>query len=457
MINRAIFRYRHSSDRGRVDHTEVNHSVRLCGPGNSKPHGLAGGWQDTPMATKNNAVSHKWQFKSRFRRNAFGWRSQPAVKRVREAVSEIKKVARRDKVLAAEGAVSFLERVSPALMHVDSSSGSIGNAVNNAIVALVDIIAAAPADDETRQNWLERLYEAREADEMPYIEVLDEYWGELCVTKENASSWADRLIGATRTALNRGADGATYCYFHGTTACLASLYAAGRYDELVDMLETETSWPNKCWALKAMAAQGRKAEALRLAEGSRSPWASDYEIDRMCEGILLSSGLVDEAYERYGLRANRAGTYLAWFRAVSKKYPHKQPAEIIRDLAAKSPGEEGKWFAAAKDAKLYDEAIALANRSPCSPQTLTRAARDFAEKNPPFAVEAGMAALRWLVEGYGYEVTMVDVLNAYAFTMKAAAQAGVATQTQERVRALVAAESSADRFVAKALGRQLGL
>jgi hypothetical protein len=90
--------------------------------------------------SKSKTTTHKWQFKARFRRHAFGWRSQPAVTRVKEAVSEIKKVARKDKMLAAEGAVSFLEKVSPALEHVDSSSGAIGTAVNNAIVALVDAV-----------------------------------------------------------------------------------------------------------------------------------------------------------------------------------------------------------------------------------------------------------------------------------------------------------------------------
>jgi hypothetical protein len=94
--------------------------------------------------------------------------------------------------------------------------------------------------------------------------------------------------------------------------------------------------------------------------------------------------------------------------------------------------------AAAKDAALFDEAAALANRSPCSPQTLTRAARDFAEKNPLFAIEAGMAALRCLVEGYGYDVTNVDVLGAYRFTMKAAENAGYAEATHARIRDLVA-------------------
>ena len=119
--------------------------------------------------------------------------------------------------------------------------------------------------------------------------------------------------------------------------------------------------------MEALAAQGKKAEAIRCAEGSRSPWASDLDIDRLCEEVLLSSGLVDEAYERYGRRANRAGTYLAWFRAVGRKYPRKEPAEILEDLVSDTPGEEGKWCAAAKDAGLFDEAIALANRTPCAP------------------------------------------------------------------------------------------
>jgi hypothetical protein len=64
---------------------------------------------------------HRWQFAARFRRNAFGWRLQPAIARLREAVVEIGKVARRDSVPAAEGAVLFLEKVSPALEHVTSS------------------------------------------------------------------------------------------------------------------------------------------------------------------------------------------------------------------------------------------------------------------------------------------------------------------------------------------------
>ena len=145
------------------------------------------------MSTAYSGVSYKWEFKARFRRHAFGWRSQPAIQRVKEAVNEVKQVARRDPVLAAEGAVSFLERISPALEQVDGSSGTIGTAVNNAVRALVPIIAHASSEPAVREVWLERLWAAHEADEMPYIEILGEYWGELCASKEAASAWADRL------------------------------------------------------------------------------------------------------------------------------------------------------------------------------------------------------------------------------------------------------------------------
>lgn len=97
------------------------------------------------------------------------------------------------------------------------------------------------------------------------------------------------------------------------------------------------------------------------------------------------------------------------------------------------------------------------NLAPCSPQTLTRAARDFEEKRPEFAIEAGLAAIHWLVEGYGYEITWLDVLNAYSHTMKTAEHAGCADETHERIHDLVALESFGERFVTKVLGRQLEL
>ena len=154
------------------------------------------------------AAAHKWAFAPRFRRHAFGWRSQPAVQRVRQAVAEVQKVAKKDPALAAGGAVLFLEKVSPALERVDSSSGAIGTAVNHAIETCARIIAEAPVDDETRDRWLERLWEANQNDEIPYIERLAEHWGELCASRERASVWADRLIG-TAESVYRLAAGVT--------------------------------------------------------------------------------------------------------------------------------------------------------------------------------------------------------------------------------------------------------
>jgi len=399
------------------------------------------------------ATTHKWAFRARFRRHSFGWKSQPAVKRVKEAVSEIKKAARKDKMLAAEGSVILFEKLSPALEHVDSSSGSIGSAVNNAIAALAPIIAAAPTDKKTRMDWLERLFQAHAEDNIPYIESLAEHWGDLCATPEIASHWADELLSITQNALSRDKD--MRGHFHGTTACLSSLYSSGRYDELIDLLAQETFWHYKQWAVKALAAKGMNCEAIVMAEGSRSAWASNLDIDRLCEKILLSMDRLEEAYDRYGLRANRSGTYTAWFRAVAKKYPDKKPADLLNDLVNETPGEEGKWFAAAKDAKLFTEAIALARRTPCSPQTLTRAARDFAVKQPQFATEAGMTALHWLMEGYGYDITSLDVLNAYTHTMTAAENSGNIEQVHSWVEELVAQKPETENFVSKVLSHKL--
>ena len=403
------------------------------------------------------APAHKWTFRARFRRRAFGWKSRPAITRIKEAVSEIKKVARKDPLLGAEGAVLFLEKVSPAIEQVDSSSGAIGTAVNNAIAALVEIIGAAPADEDTRAKWLERLWDAYQDDDIPYLESLGDDWGALCASPEVASRWADELIGTCKMAWSP--DPELRGFFKGTTSCLSALLAAGRHEELLELLDMAPypMWHDRQYGVKALAAMGRKVEAIRYAEEGRGLNDSPVAIARACEEVLLSSGLADEAYGRYGLVANQAGTYLAWFRAVAKKYPHKAKAEVLADLVAHTPGEEGKWFAAAKSAKLFDEAIELANRTPCSPQTLTRAARDFEEKNPAFALEAGLAALRWLVEGYGYEITGADVYAAYSHTMKAAERAGVADETHARIRALVSRETFGERFVTRILGRYLGL
>lgn len=400
-------------------------------------------------------IRHKWVFRSRFNRGSFGWRSQPAITRIKEAVSEIRKVASRDPDLGGEGAVIFLEKVSGALRNVDSSSGAMGSAVNWAIESLVPVVADAPADDALREKWLERLWHAVEADEMPYIELLPQYWGELCVTAERASRWADRFIGDAR--MNRSRDRTWTGYFNGIPACLSSLFRAERFSEILDLLRQSPykTWHERMWGVKALMAMGQKADALRFAEDSRGLNAPDFLISEACEEILLASGMMEEAYDRYSFAANQKTTYLATFRAIVKKYSHKEPAAILKDLVADSPGNEGKWFAAAKSAGLYEEAISLANRTPCDPRTLTRAARDMAETRPLFARNAGIAALRWLSAGYGYDITVYDVLTAFDYTVKAAEAAGCLPETIEAIREIVSCDKSDERVIPNILEMKL--
>ena len=174
----------------------------------------------------------------------------------------------------------------------------------------------------------------------------------------------------------------------------------------------------------------------------------------MCEEILLASGQVNEAYEPFGLRANRGGTYLSTFRNVARKYPHTRV--VLADLVETTPGDEAKWFAAAKEAGLYDEALDLAGRTPCDPRTLTRAARDLAQKQPAFAFGAGLLELQWLVQGHGYDITGADVWAAYQATLTAAEHSGTSAEACRLVKEIVAQEAPGG-FVTSVLGRELGL
>lgn len=370
------------------------------------------------MSTETD--KHTWAFVPRFRRGAFSWRSQPAIARIKEAVTEIKAVARKDPQLGAEGAVLFLKKISPALQNVDSSSGAIGSAVNRAIDALAPLIAKSPAELPTRRKWLEQLYQAHADDVISYIERLGDHWGELCASPELAAEWADALAGTVDTMWSRYP--MEHGFFHGTSMCLSALLAAGRHERLLALLDKcpYRFWSYHQWGVKALIAGGRKTEALRYAEALRGLNEPVGLIAQTCEAILLSSGLADEAYARYAFDANQAGTYLATFRGICRKYPDKPPESILQDLVARTPGDEGKWFAAAKDSGLYDLAFTLARKSPVDHRTLTRAAKDFAQAEPQFAVNCALMALYWICAGRAFDVTAGDILAAYDHMLHAA-------------------------------------
>ncbi len=110
-------------------------------------------------------------------------------------------------------------------------------------------------------------------------------------------------------------------FFHGAPNCLSALLAAGREQEILDLLARERRpfWSYRRYGVKALAAMGEVDAAIRYAEEGEEPYLGSNAVARVCEEVLLADGRTDEAYRRYGLRANQANTYLAWFRAVARK------------------------------------------------------------------------------------------------------------------------------------------
>jgi len=392
----------------------------------------------TPVG-KNPTPKHTWTFSTRFRAGAFGWRSEPAITRIKEAISEIKAAAKKDPILGAEGAILFLQKLSPALQNIDGSSGAIGTAANRAIEAMVPIISKAPAEPSLRRKWLEKLYQAHADDQIPYIESLADYWGELCASPEIAAEWADRLAATVETVFRRS--NKEFGFFHGTPMALSALLASGQHERLLALIDLypRKFWSYRKWGVEALIALGRRAEAIRYAEDCRGLNEPSWLIAQACEAILLSSGMADEAYERYAYEANQAGTYLATFRAICKKYSGRTTESILADLVNRTPGDEGKWFAAAKDAKLYDVALDLARKSPVDHRTLLRAVEDFAESQPGFALNCGLIALYWICAGRAYEATMGEIRAVFDGTMKASKIAGCQDATMDTVRKTLAA------------------
>lgn len=177
----------------------------------------------------------------------------------------------------------------------------------------------------------------------------------------------------------------------------------------------------------------------------------------MCEEILINSGFADEAYERYALETNTGISNIATYRAIAKKYPHKKPNEILRDLVDSTPGTEGKWFATAKELGFLEEAVNLAKASPCDPRTLTRASRDYLDEDPGFSMCIGLIALHWLIEGYGYEITGSDVLTAYDYTMQAAEKLGETETAKAALSKELTPLLGTRDDVVKILARKVGL
>jgi hypothetical protein len=350
---------------------------------------------------------------------------------MKEAVSEIKKVARTDSALAGDGAVELLCRLYPACEHIDGSSGSLGTALNRTVATLIPILIQADWDMNTRGRWLEDLYEAVCNDGWSILSQVEDRWGEICVYAGLANLWADRLVPFLRDVWSSEDRG----HVTGDSICLSCLLCTQRYDELRELIALDRFkfWSNTGFWAEALVQQGKIDEAIAYAESIRDFHGGKYDnrtVDDFCEKTLLEAGRAEEAYDQYGLRIPEQGTYLSIYRRLVSKYPQRDARQILLDLMGKS-GEKGKWFAAAKEAGFLDIALACARSGRAEPATLLRATRDFADTEPQFAVEVGIESIQALLSGTLYELpTGADVAAHYDVVMAAACRHGMKEQTK---------------------------
>lgn len=343
----------------------------------------------------------------------------------------------------------LIEKLSPAFDNVDDSSGRLQAAIRDFFEQFVPLIGTVEVAPKTRTTRLERLWQAMVDDEMPWIERLGDHWGTLCGSPEVASAWADELLPGLRAAWAPDAKGRAW--YSGTMPCLSILYAAGRHVELLVLLEsphTHDWWNCHRWGVKSLLDHGHHHWALAMAERCYRQGRYCYEVARTCEAILIDLGQRELAYRQYVFEANQANTNLGTLKALATRYPEKDRARILTDLVEANPGSEGKWFAAAKSAGLFDVALKLARSSPTDPRTLARAARDFATKQPAFALEAALLALSWMARDYGYEVSSRDVAMAWEACLAASNAHGLRPEdVRDRALALCDGKSGAERFV----------
>ena len=372
------------------------------------------------------AAGRNWQFKAKLRGRAYGWRgSKLAISRLKEAVSEIRSVAKSDPVAAGDGVVTLMERIWPAFQDIDTSSGALGTAVARTVNDLIPILVDAPADHATRSKWLDRLFEAVQNDGVEYLGPVEGRWGEIARYPDLINEYADRLIGILRRAW---ADHHSFQHVIGTAICLSCLLEAGRHAELQELLATRRTkfWPWHRFGAEALVRQGLWEAAIAYAEGVRDALNSRYQdksIDRFCEDLLIRHGRAEEAYQRYGLRAASGTTNLAIYRALASRYPDRDRRQMLLDLI-ETRGEKGKWFAAAKDAGFLDVAIDCAAVHGVDPSTLVRAARDFGEAEPRFAATVALLVIRHLLEGGGYDPPLSDATEAVGYLFVAAQRIG---------------------------------
>lgn len=364
------------------------------------------------------------------------------------ATGELRRAARLQALRAGEGAVRLCELLPAAIEVVDDPVGTAAAAVARSIDALAPVIAAAPSSPAQRDLWLGRLWAALTGDAGGHLRRLAEHWGALCVTPTRAQAWAERLLPGAREGVATAA----------SVACLASQVAAGQHEEALELLAGRTIavWPERQFGVRALAARGELAAAIAYAEAS-NPLGHRHaqDIARVCEAVLALGGQREAAYRRFAFVAHTRQNCRQSFEALRRAYPERAASELLGDLIAASPGQEGRWFATACSLRFFALAAEIAGRSPCDPRTLVRAGLQRLEVDPGFAGEVALAAIRWLCGGHGVEISGDDVYAAHDLARDAALRMGTQGALRGAVAAICDQPHPAAQWVHGLLAREL--
>jgi hypothetical protein len=153
-------------------------------------------------------------------------------------------------------------------------------------------------------------------------------------------------------------------------------------------------------------------------------------------------GRTEEAYQEYGLKLSSYGTYLNIYRNLCKRYPTLNKRQILLDCMDQT-GPKGKWFAAAKTAGFLDIALACAKAGDSDPNTLLRATRDYAEKEPEFAVAVGLEAIMiFLTAEFHDPITATDINQAHYLVSSVAQKASMGERLHAELSKRVLKESN---------------
>ena len=346
---------------------------------------------------------------------------KPAGRWLRQSVTQLRRISRTHPELAGNQSVYFLTNLGSALENVDPTSRTVTTAVRKSVQAIVHLFVALPVSTLMYDQWLEQLAALleRENDRGQCWQELAIHWGLLCKSPILASYWADRWLPHIRQRWK-------LAQFKqpNSLACLASLAASARWQEILDLLAQQPIgfWPEQRFGVMALAAQGKSTEALTYAQHA-NPLGHEYrrEIAESCEAILLAQGLRQRAYEEFAIIANQRQNHLRTFKVIAEKYPEKPPEQIFEDLVKSTPGEEGKWFRVAYELRFFHLALEISQTAPCDPKTLIHAAKEHSTADPTFACRVSLASLRWLAQGYGVSITANDVYQAYDMAIQSAA------------------------------------